>query len=126
MNPPQCSNQDSNTKRARQHTRLQQQTATSKILRVIASSPTDIQPVLDTVAESAARLHDVIDAQIWRVEGDRVRFTAQYGSIPSPRIEEGRPISRGVAGGRAILDGATIHIPDTFAPNVQANLRHVA
>ena len=98
---------------------LEQQTATSEILRVIASSPTDIQPVLDTVTENAARLCDAVDAQIWRVDGDRVRFAAQYGSIPSPRIEEGRPIIRGVAGGRAILDRETVHVPDTFAPNVQ-------
>ena len=98
---------------------LEQQTATSEILGVIASSPTDIQPVLDVVAENAARLCDAVDAQIWRVDGDRVRFAAQYGSIPSSRIEEGRPIIRGLAGGRAILDRETIHIPDTFASNVQ-------
>ena len=99
---------------------LEQQTATSEILRVIASSPTDIQPVLDTVAKNAARLCDAVDAQIWRVEGDRVRFAAQYGTIPSARLEEGRPINRGVAGVRAILDRETIHIPDTFAPYVQS------
>ena len=98
---------------------MEQQTATSEILGVIASSPTDVQPVLDVVAENAARLCDAVDAQIWRVDGDRVRFAAQYGSIPSSRIEEGRPIIRGLAGGRAILDRETIHIPDTFASNVQ-------
>ena len=69
---------------------LEQQTATSEILGVIASSPTDIQPVLDVVTENAARLCDAIDVQIWRVEGDKVQFAAQYGAIPSARIEEGR------------------------------------
>src|SRR5262252_9917492 len=57
----------------------EQQTATSEILGVIASSPTDLQPVLDVVAENAARLCDSHDAQIHRVEGDMVRKVASYG-----------------------------------------------
>ena len=52
---------------------LEQQTATSEILGVIASSPTDIQPVLDAVAENAARLCDASDALIFRVDGDVLR-----------------------------------------------------
>ena len=55
---------------------LEQQTATSEILGVIASSPTDIQPVLDVVAENAARLCDAIDAQIVRVDGNTLQTTA--------------------------------------------------
>ena len=55
---------------------LEQQTATSEILRAIASSPTDIQPVLNVVAENAARLCESIDAQIYRLEGDAVRKVA--------------------------------------------------
>ena len=65
---------------------LEQQTATSEILRVIASSPTDIEPVLKVVAENAARLCDSSDAQIFRVEGDMVRKVASYGvTAPSTR-----------------------------------------
>src|SRR5215468_650259 len=98
---------------------LEQQAATTEILSVIASSPTDIQPVLDVVTENAARFCNALDAQIWRVEGDRLRFAAQYGSIPTFNIEEGRPIVRGLAGGKAILDRETVHIQDAFAPSVE-------
>ena len=98
---------------------LEQQTATSEILGVIASSPNDLRPVLNVVAENAARLCNALDAQIWRVEGERLQFAAQYGSIPTSRAEEGRPIIRGLAGGKAVIDRETVHIQDAFAPNVQ-------
>jgi signal transduction histidine kinase len=95
---------------------LEQQTATSEILGVIASSPTDIQPVLDAVAESSARLCESVDAQIWRVEGDMQRKVASYGAIsPILAVGEARPISRGSASGRAILDQQTLHTHDIWA-----------
>ena len=89
---------------------LEQQTATSEILRVIAGSPTDVQPVLDVVAERAAKLCDAEDAIIFRVVGDHHQRVAKYGSIPAPDLPV--PITRGFPGGRAIIDRQTIHIHD--------------
>ncbi len=92
---------------------LEQQTATSEILGVIASSPTDIQPVLDVVAENAARLCDASDALIFRVDGDILRFAAKYGTMPV--AEANRPIVRDTPGGRAVVDRQTIHVRDLAA-----------
>ena len=94
---------------------LEQQTATSQILGVIASSPTDIQPVLDVVAENAARLCDATDAQIQRVEGDFLRTVASYGSMSAPGREERWLINPGHAPSRAVIDRQTIHIHDLAA-----------
>ena len=88
---------------------LEQQTATSEILRVIASSPTDMQPVLDVVAENAARLCDATDAHIFRVDGDLLRSAAEYGA---PNLYSAIPLTRGMPGGRAVLDRRAIHIND--------------
>src|SRR5262249_13995792 len=89
---------------------LEQQTATSEILGVIASSPTNIQPVLDIVAKTAAQLCDARDVLIDRVNGDVLEHVASYG--PMPMAESRRPLSRGTPAGRAIIDGQTIHIHD--------------
>src|SRR5215469_7770868 len=89
---------------------LEQQTATSEILGVIASSPTDIQPVMDTIAENAAKVCGANDAVIRLVQSNVLRTTAHYG--PVPNVAEERPIDRQSPGGRAVLDRAVIHIPD--------------
>ena len=64
---------------------LEQQAAMSEILRVIASSPTDLQPVLDTVAENAARLCEANDATINRIDGNTLQRlgSAKYGPMPA-------------------------------------------
>src|SRR5206468_9759118 len=83
---------------------LEQQTATSEILGVIASSPTDIQPVLDVVAKNAARVCGAKDAVIFRIDGDRLQRSAHYGPILWAGGDETTPISRGLASGRAVVD----------------------
>ncbi len=83
---------------------LAQQTATGDVLRVIASSPTDLQVLLDTLAENAARLCDSSDALIRQVDGDSLRLIANYGPIP-PRTGS-VPID-GTLLGLAFRDGRT-------------------
>ena len=92
---------------------LEQQTATSEILGVIASSPTDIQPVLDVVAENAARLCEAIDALIVRVDGDTLQDVAKYGAVPAPGYP--LPISRGTPVGRAVFERQAVHVHDLTA-----------
>ena len=89
---------------------LEQQTATSDILRVISSSPNDVQPVLDAVVKTAARLCEAKDAILFLLEGDQLRLAAHHGSIRAP-VGETRPV-RGTIGGRAILERQTVHVPD--------------
>ena len=94
---------------------MEQQTATSEILGVIASSPTDIQPVLNTVAENAARLCDAADVVIFRVRNDVVQAVACYGPLPNPEYGQPRLIERDRIPGRTIIDRQTIHIHDLAA-----------
>src|SRR5262249_19017654 len=93
---------------------LEQQTATSEILRVIASSPTDVQPVLNVVAENAARVCGAKDARVFRIEGDMLQLAASYGTAPRG-LEGGLPLSRGTISGRAVIDRETIHVHDIAA-----------
>jgi GAF domain-containing protein len=89
---------------------LEQQTATGRILGVIASSPTDIKPVLTAVVESAAQLCEAYDAVLLLRDGGALRLGAHYGPIP---MDFGQwPISRGWTAGRAMVEGAPVHVED--------------
>src|SRR5262245_39203092 len=93
---------------------LEQQTATSEILRVISNSPTDIQPVLEAVAEAAARLCDSADLNIFRVEEDILHLAVHRGPIESlpPYGDERVSLERGSVVGRSIIERRTMHILD--------------
>src|SRR5262249_5134266 len=88
--------------------------ATGEILGVIARSPTNIQPVLDVVAEYAARLCDATDAVINRWDGKTYETVAKFGPMPVPDRLPPAPI-RGTPSGRAIIDKQTIHVDDIVA-----------
>ena len=92
---------------------LEQQTATSEILGVIAASPTDIQPVLETITERAARVCSAEDGVLRLVDGNVMRLAAHYGSVPGVAVE--RPINRQSPPGRAVLDRKIVHIADEVA-----------
>jgi GAF domain-containing protein/anti-sigma regulatory factor (Ser/Thr protein kinase) len=92
---------------------LEQQTATSEILKVIASSPTSTQPVFDAIARNAARLCSVGDSYIVLVEDDVLRAVSVTGELVAADYNRQRaPVSRASVAGRAIVDRATIHIED--------------
>ena len=96
---------------------LEQQTATSEILGVIASSPTDIQPVLNVVAENAARLCEADDAIIRRLDGNVMPLVAHYGQIPPGGMDAPTVSPRDVVG-RAIIGRQPIHLHDLAAAEV--------
>jgi GAF domain-containing protein len=92
---------------------LAHQTGSSNILKVIASSPTDVGPVLTAIAENAAELCDAYDAAVLLKVGDDLHFSAHHGSIPIGL--ERWPINRNWTAGRAFLDRKPVHIHDLRA-----------
>ena len=91
-------------------------TATGEILRVIASSPTDVQPVFDSIVASAARLCDGTFATLATYDGELMHLVAAHNWTPAAfeaarRVSPARP-TRALFSGRAILARSIVHVPD--------------
>ena len=95
--------------------RERESAATGEILRILSSSPTNLQPALDTVAEMAARLCAAEDAIILGARDGFHYPLAFYGAPPTLNTNARMPVDRQTVAGRAMLDGTTIHICDILA-----------
>ena len=99
-------------------TALDQQTATSEILRTIASSPTDTQPVFETIVRSAVILSGATFGSVVRFDGDLMHLAAGYNYTPevARALHEAFPMRPGplMMSGRAILSGDVVQVEDAF------------
>jgi two-component system, NtrC family, sensor kinase len=98
---------------------LEQQTATANILRVISSSPTDVQPTFEAIAVSASTLCGAANACVFQFDGSLIHFVAHYG-LTAEQVEATRrvfpiPPGRGSITARAILSREIAHVADFLA-----------
>jgi two-component system, NtrC family, sensor kinase len=107
---------------------LEQQTATSAILRVIASSPTELQPIFDAIATAATTLCEADNSGLFRFDGELLHFVAQHGRTPEELDAAKRvfpqPPRRHSVTGQAILANAIVQIADVSEdPELEDALR---
>jgi GAF domain-containing protein len=97
---------------------LEQQTATSEILRVISRSQADARPVFESIAENAMRLFRAWAVQVYRLQGQELHLEAAGGGRPGLTLPEWaveHEVSRSSYRGRSILDRAIIHVRDVLS-----------
>ena len=99
---------------------LEQQTAISDILRVTTESPTDVQPVLEAIADHAVRLCEAVSASIFLIEANHLRHVTSRGPLADQAVPlELLPIDRTSTSGRAILERRTVQVDDMQSEAVE-------
>jgi len=96
---------------------LDRQTATSEVLRVISESPTDVQPVLQAVADRSRLLCHAEGSRVWLRDGDQLKSMTGYRLADGSDSGRGEtlPLRRTSVVGRAYLERRTIHVDDVAA-----------
>jgi len=107
---------------------LEQQTATSDILRVISGSPTDVQPIFDAIVRSASRLCGSEYAIVTRYDGELLHLAAQHNARPGTADTTAQffpqvPRRETSIAARAFVDAAVIHVPDIEIEELEPSVR---
>src|SRR5215467_3235533 len=113
---PSASEQESEAVRLRRELddAREQQTATADVLKIISSSPTELQAVLEVVVRSAARYCKADDVTLFEVDGQDLRATAHWGAVAA-QIGFHFPCARGSVAGRTVVDRKPVHVVDLQA-----------
>jgi signal transduction histidine kinase len=93
---------------------FEQRTAIAEVLKIISTSPTQLQPVLEVVVRSAARFCKADDVTIFELDGQDLRAVAHWGEVPQD-IGVRFPCSRGHVAGRTVLERKPVHVIDLQA-----------
>ena len=106
---------------------LEQQTATSDILRVISGSPTDVQPIFDAIVRSASRLCGGEYAIVTRYDGELLHLAAQHNARPGTADKTAKFFPqvprREMIATRALVDAAVVHVPDIEIEELEPSVR---